>query len=108
LWVPLSPLTGVLTRVALRGRVTSQISWETFPLLRSMNTLSGSPFGRSSPLQMRTICAWFCPGPVAGMCLTSRGRVGSVTRTIDVPLGSISPVREFIASPAWCPTYVYH
>ena len=64
LWVSSRLLTGgiVLTSSALRGRVTSQISCETLPLLRSMYTFWGSPSGRSSPLQIRTICAWVLVG----------------------------------------------
>src|SRR5579863_1373591 len=104
------PLSMTFKRLGFAGSVTSHISWEEVPRERSKYTLFLLARGSSLPSHTRVICAPpDSPGPGTrgspGMCARYFGFFGSVTSTIDVPLSSICPVREFIAVPPWWPIY---
>src|SRR6476660_5990460 len=97
LCVSFNPATTVVIRLGRSGFVTSQISCDVVPPVRSIYTLAGSPFGSFLPSQMRTICAppcSFMPGS-PGICVRYLGCLGSVTSTTDVPLFSFCFVIGF-------------
>src|SRR5947207_13753455 len=98
------PLTTTVTRLGFAGSVTSQISCDDPPKLRSRYTLLLSARGSWLPSHTRAICAPpDSPPPGAGgspgMCARYFGCFGSVTSTIDVPLYSCFPVSGLSCEP---------